>query len=67
VLFVGAETLWFETFDDDDDDDDDDDEDDDEIVGRMLVVFGLTTEDKLLDDVLFETAACVLFRSIGKV
>jgi len=56
VLFAGAETLWFETFDDDD-----------ETVGRMLVVFGLTTEDKLLDDVLFETAACVLFRNTGKV
>jgi hypothetical protein len=57
VLFVGAETLWFETFDDDDD----------ETVGRMLVVFGLTTEDKLVDDVLFETAACVIFRNTGKV
>jgi hypothetical protein len=59
VLFVGAETLWFETFDDDDDDD--------ETVGRMLVVFGLTIEDKLVDDVLVETAACVLFRNAGKV
>ncbi len=57
MLFVGAETLWFETFDDDDD----------ETVGRMLVVFGLTTEDKLVDDVLFETAACVIFRNTGKV